>query len=217
MKRLCEQAINGDFKAFSELKRLAGSGNAEAQYLLSIVYGDNGSPYEDESLCAYWLEKSAGYGYEEAVKKLRGQSSDIKEKSDIVESPDSIDEREKGMKTDVEPGGIWSIRGRIDRITYIIYMLIYLVVFYALSWVIGLLPMETVDYGYYTVSEPSGTALVLNVILWVVMSYLTFALASKRAHDCGDSCLYVLIPFWGIVLLFKGSEPKTNKYGPVPE
>ncbi len=220
MKRLCEQVINGDVKAFSELKQLAGSGNAEAQYQLSIVYSDKKSPYEDESLWMYWLKKSAEYGCYEAIKKLWFLPLDIKEKYNIVESPNFIWERyeeEKRKKSDVKPGGIWSIRGRIDRSTYFIYMLIYTIVLDCLVWVVGRLPMETVDYGYYTTTEPSSMASVLIAVIVAVMLYLFFALASKRAHDCGDSCLYVLIPFWGIVLLFKGSEPQTNEYGPVPE
>ncbi len=217
MKKLSEQAINGDIKAFRELEQLAGSGNAEAQYQLSVVYSDKRSPYEDESLWVYWLKKSAGYGCKEAVKKLRFLPSDIKEKYNIVESPNFVWERyeqEKRKKSDVKPGGIWSIRGRIDRSTYFIYLLIYSVVFDCLAWVVGQLPKETVDY---VTAEPSSMASVLIAVLGAVMLYLLFALASKRAHDCGDSCLYVLIPFWGIVLLFRGSEPQTNEYGPVPE
>tara|TARA_B110000196_G_scaffold200964_1_gene172099 strand:+ start:831 stop:1133 length:303 start_codon:yes stop_codon:yes gene_type:complete len=38
--------------------------------------------------------------------------------------------------------------------------------------------------------------------------------ASRRMHDIGESGWMQLVPFYGLYLLCKDSEPSDNKYGP---
>lgn len=214
-EELYNKAISGDGLSLKELEDIAGSGNAEAQYVLSCVYDDVTSPFQDVSLGMYWLKKSSDYGYELAVKKVKELPLEIKYKYDLANKEEE-EAKYKDAK-DIKPGGIWSIEGRIDRTTYWVYSIIYIIVFGVLLHLIALLPMETTHSAFYYSEQPSEFANFANVILRLVAAYLLFALQSKRAHDCGHPCLLALIPFFGIYLLFKEGEQSTNQYGPQPE
>ena len=214
-EELYEKAYSGDFSALNELENEAGAGNAEAQYVLSCVYDNVTSPFRNVELGMYWLKKSSDYGYELAVKKIKELPLDIKYKYDIANK-----EEEEAKYTDseyIKPGGIWSIQGRIDRTTYWVYSIIYVIVFAILIYFIALLPKETTYSGFYYSEQPSDFAYYALLIVRLVAVYLIFALQSKRAHDCGHPCLMTLIPFFGIYLLFKEGEPRTNQYGPQPD
>ena len=214
-EELYEKAHSGDLSALKELESEAGSGNAEAQYVLSCVYDNVTSPFRNVELGMYWLKKSSDYGYELAVKKIRELPLEIKYKYDIANK-----EEEEIKYQDAEyikPGGIWSIQGRIDRTTYWVYSILYVIVFAILIYLIALLPKETMHSGFYYSEQPSDFAYYTLLIVRLVAVYLTFVLQSKRAHDCGHPCLMVLIPFFGIYLLFKEGEPHTNQYGPQPK
>lgn len=214
-EELYEKAYSGDLSALKELESEAGTGNAEAQYVLSCVYDDVTSPFRNVELGMYWLKKSSDYGYELAVKKIRELPLEIKYKYDIA----SKEEEEVKYKDEehIKPGGIWSIQGRIDRTTYWVYSILYVIVFAILIYLIALLPKETTYSGFYYSEQPSDFAYYALMIFRLVAAYLIFALQSKRAHDCGHPCLMVLIPFFCIYLLFKEGEPQTNKFGPQPE
>lgn len=214
-EELYEKAYSGDLSALKELESIAGTGNAEAQYVLSCVYDDVTSPFRNVELGMYWLKKSSNYGYELAVKKIKELPLEIKYKYDIANK----EEEEVKYKDEehIKPGGIWSIQGRIDRTTYWVYSILYVIVFAILIYLIALLPKETTYSGFYYSEQPSDFAYYALMIFRLVAVYLIFALQSKRAHDCGHPCLMVLIPFFGIYLLFKEGEPQTNKYGPQPK
>ena len=92
-----------------------------------------------------------------------------------------------------------------------------MIVFAILIYLIALLPKETTYSGFYYSEQPSDFAYYALLIVRLVAVYLIFALQSKRAHDCGHPCLMVLIPFFGIYLLFKEGELRTNQYGPQPD
>lgn len=214
-EELYEKAYSGDFSALNELENEAGAGNAEAQYVLSCVYDNVTSPFRNVELGMYWLKKSSDYGYELAVKKIKELPLEIKYKYDIANK----EEEEAKYKDSeyIKPGGIWSIQGRIDRTTYWVYSIIYVIVFAILIYFIALLPKETTYSGFYYSEQPSDFAYYALLIVRLVAVYLIFALQSKRAHDCGHPCLMTLIPFFGIFLLFKEGEPRTNQYGPQPD
>ena len=214
-EELYEKAYSGDFSALNELENEAGAGNAEAQYVLSCVYDNVTSPFRNVELGMYWLKKSSDYGYELAVKKIKDLPLEIKYKYDIANK----EEEEAKYKDSeyIKPGGIWSIQGRIDRTTYWVYSIIYVIVFAILIYFIALLPKETTYSGFYYSEQPSDFAYYALLIVRLVAVYLIFALQSKRAHDCGHPCLMTLIPFFGIYLLFKEGEPRTNQYGPQPD
>ena len=214
-EELYEKAYSGDFSALNELENEAGAGNAEAQYVLSCVYDNVTSPFRNVVLGMYWLKKSSDYGYELAVKKIKELPLEIKYKYDIANK----EEEEAKYKDSeyIKPGGIWSIQGRIDRTTYWVYSIIYVIVFAILIYFIALLPKETTYSGFYYSEQPSDFAYYALLIVRLVAVYLIFALQSKRAHDCGHPCLMTLIPFFGIYLLFKEGEPRTNQYGPQPD
>lgn len=214
-EELYEKANNGDLSALKELESEAGAGNAEAQYVLSCVYDDVTSPFRNVELGMYWLKKSSDYGYELAVKKIKELPLDFKYQYGIA----SKEEEEAKYKEaeDIKPGGIWSIQGRIDRTTYWVYSILYISVFVFLMYLIASLPMEASQTEFYYSKQPTSFALFAEIVLRLVAVYLLFALQSKRAHDCGHPCLMVLIPFFGIYLLFKEGEPHTNQYGPQPE
>ena len=212
---LYKKAYSGDLSALKELESEAGAGNAEAQYVLSCVYDDVTSPFRDVELGMYWLKKSSGYGYELAVKKIRELPLEIKYKYGIANKEE--EEIKNKDAEQIKPGGIWSIQGRIDRTTYGVYSILYVIVFAILLYLIALLPKETTHSGFYYSEQPSDFAYYALLILRLVAAYLIFALQSKRAHDCGHPCLMTLIPFFGIYLLFKEGELHTNQYGPQPE
>ena len=213
-EELYEKAHSGDFSALKELESEAGAGNADAQYVLSCVYDNVASPFRDVELGMYWLKKSSGYGYELAVKKIRELPLEIKYKYGIANKEEEIENKDVEP---IKPGGIWSIQGRIDRTTYWVYSVLYVIVFAILIYLIALLPKETTYSGFYYSEQLSDFAYYALLIVRLVAVYLLFALQSKRAHDCGHPCLMTLIPFFGIYLLFKEGEPRTNQYGPQPK
>ena len=214
-EELYEKAYSGDLSALKELESEAGSGNAEAQYVLSCVYDNVTSPFRNVELGMYWLKKSSDYGYELAVKKIRELPLEIKYKYDIANKEE--EEIKYQDAEHIKPGGIWSIQGRIDRTTYWVYSLLYICVLGFLLYLIESLPMETSQTEFFYSEQPTQFAFFSEMALRLVTAYLIFALQSKRAHDCGHPCLMTLIPFFGIYLLFKEGEPHTNQYGPQPK
>ena len=219
-EELYNQAMNGKADALEELKADASSGDAEAQYVLSCVYDNLNSPFKDISLGMYWLEKSAEYEFEPAKKKLKELPSSIKIQYGIDDNNEEKSDRESDPEN-IKPGGIWSFRGRIDRTTYWVYSIVYILVFGLLLFLISLIPMEStsVDYGYYPYNtmRPTLFAICIELIVRLILSYLVLALSVKRMHDCGHSGWWVLIPFCPLVLLFWKGEEKTNQYGPITE
>lgn len=217
---LYDQAMNGKADALDALKAEAGSGDAEAQYVLSCVYDNPDSPYEDISLGLYWLKKSAEYEFEPAKKKLMELPSNIKKQYGMEDNSEA-NNVEDSNPDNIKPGGIWSFQGRIDRTTYWVYSIVYIFVFGLLLFLVYLIPMEStsVDYGYYTYNSmrPTLFAICIEIIVRLIMTYLHLALSVKRMHDCGHSGWWVLIPLCPLVLLFWKGEEKTNQYGPQPE
>ena len=80
---LYEEAIKGVERALNELKRYAGAGDAEAQYLLSCIYNNPVCSFQNLSLGMYWLKKSAENGNVDARRKIEGLASDIRHKYEL--------------------------------------------------------------------------------------------------------------------------------------
>jgi len=214
-EELYEKAYSGDVSALEELESEAGSDNAEAQYILYCVYDNVTSPFRNVEQGMYWLKKSSDNGYELAVNRINELPLDFKYQYGL----ENKEEEEAKYKEaeDIKPGGILSIRGRIDRTTYLLYSLLYICVLGFLLYLIESLPMETSQTEFFYSEQPTQFAFFSEMALRLVTAYLIFALQSKRAHDCGHPCLMTLIPFFGVYLLFQEGEPRTNQYGPQPK
>ena len=117
---LYNQAMSGDDEALNDLNYFAGSGNAEAQYVLSCVYDNPDSPFVDVDLARYWLQKSAGYKYEPAIKKLKELSPNYKKEYGTVAKSDDNSEilvtpQDDIGTSDYQPNWTW---GRQNTYTY---------------------------------------------------------------------------------------------------
>lgn len=53
----------------------------------------------------------------------------------------------------------------------------------------------------------------VEMVVWVIL----IIEGIKRSHDTGSSGWYILIPFYGFILLFENSEVGINKYGSNPK
>ena len=220
-EELYNQAMEGNGDALETLNGQAGSGDAESQYVLSCVYDNIDSPFKDVDLGMYWLQKSAGYKYEPALKKIHELSPETKnrygiETENIIENSDGNNEA-----ADIKPGGIWSFVGRIDRATCFVYFFVYLFIFGVALYLINQIPMERVtgSYGYYSYDswKPTEFATWAELIIRLVALYLYLALCAKRLHDCGHSGWWSLIPFCPVALFFMKGDEDTNEYGPAIE
>lgn len=212
-EELYNQAIEGNVNALETLNAQAGSGDAESQYVLSCVYDGIDSPFRDVDLGMYWLQKSAGYDYEPALKRIQELSPEAKKQYGIIPDPET---NAKGNSVD-----IWSFEGRIDRATYLVYFFVYLFVFGIILFLLNMFQTEpeTVNYGYYSSSplEPNGFVGWTKLFVRLVPLYLYLALFAKRLHDCGHSGCWSLVPFCPVALFFMKGEENTNEYGPAIE
>jgi uncharacterized membrane protein YhaH (DUF805 family) len=101
----------------------------------------------------------------------------------------------------------FSFKGRIRRTEYLISLLIYF-------FVVMLFSFFTTSFTARDNANGSGVLLLI-----VIIPCLFFMLAQgvKRSHDLGNSGWFLLIPFYGLWLLFANSEVGKNKYGPNPK
>jgi uncharacterized membrane protein YhaH (DUF805 family) len=60
-------------------------------------------------------------------------------------------------------------------------------------------------------------AMILLFVFMIVLIWHELAENTKRCHDIGLSGWFQLIPFFGLVLLFKAGDVGPNKYGPDPK
>lgn len=96
--------------------------------------------------------------------------------------------------------------GRIRRLEYAIYFI--LSVFIASI-------ARTMQRGALYSDDDSQWWLwwFIEMVVWVIL----IIEGIKRSHDTGSSGWYILIPFYGLVLLFENSEVGINKYGSNPK
>lgn len=200
-EELFQQTMKGDKDALRTLCEMAGSGYEEAQYVLSRVYDNVDSPFRNVDLGMHWLKTSAGYDYEPAIKKIKELPSDIKRQYGLETDSDHTD-----AKTSNEASNsILSYEGRIGRVTYFIYIIIYALIFGIFLAVIKTVASDSKDPFW----------VMLGSIIQIIRIYLIGAISVKRLHDCGHSGWWALLmPITQIVIQFWPGEDKDNEYGP---
>lgn len=57
---------------------------------------------------------------------------------------------------------------------------------------------------------------ILGFLICLGALVLWYVAMVERAHDCGNSWWYLLIPFYSLWLFFAPGEPGENIYGPDP-
>ncbi len=100
----------------------------------------------------------------------------------------------------------FSFEGRIRRMEYGLSLLIYLAIYFGVAFGTGVMS-----------GRPSGGGSIALIIVMIPLVWFMIAQAAKRCHDRGNSGWWQLIPFYGLILLFGGSEFGENDYGPNPK
>lgn len=95
----------------------------------------------------------------------------------------------------------FSIQGRIRRLEYGISYLIYLAYYFLLIGII----------------EFTGINEAFLFVLLLPAYWFLIAQGTKRCHDRDNSGWYQIIPFYGLVMLFGGSDLGENSYGLNPK
>jgi len=95
----------------------------------------------------------------------------------------------------------FSFQGRIRRLEYGISSLITMVVAFLVSLLANL----------------GAGAAIISLFLLIPVLWFSLAQSVKRCHDRGNSGWFILIPFYGWILLFGGSDYGINGYGPNPK
>ena len=93
---------------------------------------------------------------------------------------------------------IFSFNGRIQRVDYLLTTAV----------VIDLLLVIN------RFSDAAKIPSLLMLPVAIVLGWLGLAAAVKRCHDLGQSGFYVLIPLYGLWLIFPDGTPGENEYGP---
>ena len=200
-EELYQQAMKGDSDALKTLCEMAGRGDKEAQYVLSCVYDNPESPFMDVELGMYWLQTSAGYEYEPAMKKIKDLPKDVKIQSGLEPGLSNADAKAGNNASD----SIFSYEGRIDRITYFVWGIVYGLIFTSIKYIVGELSM----------GGDTPLWVGIDFIIRIIGIWLAGALWVKRLHDCGRSGWWaLLVPITQIVILFLPGEKKDNEYGP---
>lgn len=96
----------------------------------------------------------------------------------------------------------FSFKGRIRRTEYGLS----LIAFYFVFAMMGI-----------TADSERPDVRIVNIILFFVSWCFLLAQATKRSHDLGNSGLWLLIPFYGLWLLFAAGAPGINGYGVNPK
>lgn len=120
-------------------------------------------------------------------------------KQEVSSTSNTITNSNKGMFK--RP---FSFNGRIRRAEYCLSFIIYMIWYGVINAM-----MET--------PEPSSEASLFVLISFIPMVWFLWAQNAKRCHDRGNSGWYQLIPFYGFVLLFGGSDEGANEYGDNPK
>jgi uncharacterized membrane protein YhaH (DUF805 family) len=92
----------------------------------------------------------------------------------------------------------FSFEGRIRRTEYLVSLLAYLAVYGVVEF------LSAFTHGAV-------------FILFLPAIWLMIAQGVKRSHDINNSGWYILIPFYGLWLLFKEGDKGMNQYGEDPK
>lgn len=95
----------------------------------------------------------------------------------------------------------FSFYGRIRRLEYGLSIIIMYAYFFLVGVFMGILDL------------PEST-----MFLFLIPAYwFSLAQGAKRCHDRGNTGWYQIIPFYGLWMLFAGSDYGMNDYGPNPK
>jgi len=99
---------------------------------------------------------------------------------------------------------LFSFTGRIRRTEYGISFIIYIIIYFILT--------------YVRLSEPEDKA-VLSIILlcYVPLLWFLWSQGAKRCHDLNKSGWWQIIPFYFFVLIFQAGDLYPNQYGTNPK
>ena len=103
----------------------------------------------------------------------------------------------------------FSFKGRIRRLEYGLSVLIYSV--------IAILFQVILVFNAAGSSSGVGGASIVFLLILLPCLYFMLAQGVKRSHDLGNSGWFVLIPFYGLWLIFADGEKMPNKYGDNPK
>ena len=101
----------------------------------------------------------------------------------------------------------FSYKGRIRRTEYALSIIIY----YGATFIIGFI------LGYLGITDGATYGLGVLYLSIIPVMYWAIAQAIKRAHDRSASGWWILVPFYGLWLLFGDSVVGENEYGANPK
>lgn len=135
------------------------------------------------------------------------------EKHDVLITPtegnseqsnsDYIEESEQRVEKQRMFAHPFSFHGRIRRLEYGLSYIIY-----------------TIWYCFgsaYSEADEEGTGAIFFLVTLIPFLWFILAQGCKRCHDCNNSGLYQIIPFYVLWLLFADGEIGENDYGPNPK
>ncbi len=102
----------------------------------------------------------------------------------------------------------FSFKGRIRRLEFNLSLVLF--------WLVYVLSLSFSILGFVDDSVNPAIGLMSEIILFLSVWFI-FAQGCKRCHDLGHSGAWQLIPFYGLWMIFEGSEYGDNLYGPSPK
>jgi uncharacterized membrane protein YhaH (DUF805 family) len=111
----------------------------------------------------------------------------------------------------VQPVRLWPPRGRIGRLRFLAYGLALYVIFVvgAFAW----------GFASAMVGKDSALMNALAMLGFLVYLFAAFVLIVQRSHDMNMSgwwSIAALVPIVGLLWVFKGGTPGTNRWGAPP-
>jgi len=114
---------------------------------------------------------------------------------------------------------IFTTRGRIGRLRYLAYSMIYNFIIMFLMGIVSAILIPLLAN-----SDSGGAMVIMMVLIYVPVIFTFFIVARRRLHDLDQSgwlTLLMIVPLinmvFGLYLLFGAGSPETNKYGPPPQ
>lgn len=193
-----ENAMNGDTKAFEEIKAGAEVGNPDAMHLLSCLYGNMDSPFYDEVQYNYWNDKqNEDSGVEVPNEEMKTNYSP---NWTIVDNKEAEPVQEESLEPPSLFSLLFSSEGRSSRGEYIFIVVLCI----AILMLIGISASNS--------TMPSPKALSL---LGFLVFYPALNAAIRRCHDIGESGFNLIIPFYFVYIMFAKGDKGRNEYGNV--